>query len=113
VLEQPWKGAVEDVNGQPKQAIEEKTMEVGTSSQPPWRKFKQMVPRSPHRKSTATIVFPCMPEGVSVKEDLLGYVKKLRYSDHDVMDTNKFPTFSKKVTYKLWVYIPLGNQFIN
>jgi hypothetical protein len=28
--------------------------------------------------------------------NLLGHVEKLRYSDHDVTDTDKFPEFSKK-----------------
>jgi hypothetical protein len=28
---------------------------------------------------------------------LLGYVEKLRYSDHDVMDMDKFPEFAKQV----------------
>jgi hypothetical protein len=32
-----------------------------------------------------------------VKSDLLGYVEKLKYSDHDVTDTDKFPEFTKKV----------------
>jgi hypothetical protein len=29
--------------------------------------------------------------------NMLGHVEKLRYSDHDVMDTDKFPEFAKKV----------------
>jgi hypothetical protein len=29
--------------------------------------------------------------------NLLGHAEKLRYSDHDVMDTDKFPEFAKKV----------------
>jgi hypothetical protein len=34
---------------------------------------------------------------VQVEPDLLGHIKKLKYSDHDVADTDKFPEFSKRV----------------
>jgi hypothetical protein len=54
-----------------------------------------MVPRSPCKQPTATIIFPCIPEGVRIKANLLGHVEKLRYSDHDVTDTNKFLEFIK------------------
>jgi hypothetical protein len=54
-----------------------------------------MVPRSPRRQPAAAIVFPHIPEWVRVLENLLGYVEKLRYSDHDVMDTDKIPEFTK------------------
>jgi hypothetical protein len=72
-------------------------MEAIISSQLPPLKDKKKVPRSPHRQPVATIVFPRIPEGVRVKVDLLGYVENLRYSDHDVMDTDKFLEFTKKV----------------
>jgi hypothetical protein len=50
-----------------------------------------------HARNPSTIVFPHIPEGVWVKSDLLGYVEKLKYSDHDVTDTDKFLEFTKKV----------------
>jgi hypothetical protein len=36
------------------------------------------------QKTTCIIVFPRILEGVWVKEDLLGYVEKLKYLDHNV-----------------------------
>jgi hypothetical protein len=32
-----------------------------------------------------------------VKPDLLGHIEKLKYLDHDVIDTDKFPEFMKRV----------------
>jgi hypothetical protein len=72
-------------------------MEAGTLSQPPSRKDKKKVPRSPCKQPTTTIIFPCIPVGVRVKEYLLGYVEKLRYLDHDVIDIDKFPEFTKQL----------------
>jgi hypothetical protein len=71
-------------------------MEVGTSSQPPTKKDKQQVPRSPRKKPVTSIVLSRIPEGLWVKSDLLGYVEKLKYSNHDVMETKKFPEFANK-----------------
>jgi hypothetical protein len=39
----------------------------------------------------------CIPEGVRITTNMLGHVEKLRYSDHDVTDTDKFPEFAKQV----------------
>jgi hypothetical protein len=94
--EQPQEGTVEDVTDRPDEYAEERTMEAGTSSQPPQWKGKQAVPRSPRRQATTTIVLPCIPEGVRIAGNMLGHVEKLRYSDHDVTDMDKFPEFSKK-----------------
>jgi hypothetical protein len=71
-------------------------MEVGTSIHPPPKKDKQQVRRSPCKQPVAAIIFPRIPEGVRVKLDLLGYVEKLKYSDHDVTNTENFPEFAKK-----------------
>jgi hypothetical protein len=71
--------------------------EVGTSSQPIHKKDQHPIPRSPRKQPVTTIVFLQRPEGVQVKSDLLGYVEKLKYSDHDVTDTGKFPEFMKRV----------------
>jgi hypothetical protein len=52
--------------------------------------------------------FSRIPEGVRVKSDLLGYVEKLKYSDHDVTDTDKFPEFAKKVYLQTVGLDPFG-----
>jgi hypothetical protein len=59
-------------------------------------KGKEVVEISPRRKASTTIVLPHILEGVHVTSNLLGHVEKLRYSDHDVTDTNKFLDFAKK-----------------
>jgi hypothetical protein len=71
-------------------------MEAGTSSQPPHRNGKETVPRSPCKKPTTKIVLPRIPEGVHVPKNLLGYVEKLRYSDHNVTDTDTLLEFAKQ-----------------
>ena len=38
-----------------------------------------------------------MLHGVRVKPDLLGQVEKLKYSDNDITNTDKFPKFAKRV----------------
>jgi hypothetical protein len=38
-----------------------------------------------------TLVTPNIPEGVIIDEDMLGKVPQLRYADHDITDTEKFP----------------------
>jgi hypothetical protein len=35
-------------------------------------------------------------KGYVSQEIILGHIEKLWYSDHDVMDTDKFPEFAKK-----------------
>jgi hypothetical protein len=91
MLEQPQEGTVEDVIGRPDEYAEERTMEVGTSSQPPQWKGKQAVPRSPCRKATTTIILPRILEGVRIVGNMLGHVEKLRYSDHDVNGHRQVP----------------------
>jgi hypothetical protein len=83
-------------------------MEAGTSSHPPTRKEKQTVPRSPRRQPPAIIFFPRILEGVRVKEDLLDYVEKLKYLDHNVMDTDKFLEFVKQVYLQTVGVDPFG-----
>jgi hypothetical protein len=39
---------------------------------------------------------------------MLGHVDKLRYSDHDVEDTDKFPEFSKKFYLHIVGIRPFG-----
>jgi hypothetical protein len=97
VSDHPPEGTVEDVMGWPEWFFEVRPMEAGTSSQPLPKKDKQQVPRSPRKQPVVALVFPRIPDGVRVKSDLLGHVEKLKYSDHDVTDTEKFPEFTKKV----------------
>jgi hypothetical protein len=47
--EQPQEGTMEDDTGRLDKYAEERRMEGGTSSQPPKRKGKKAVPRSPRR----------------------------------------------------------------
>jgi hypothetical protein len=49
------------------------------------------------RKAVTTIVFPRIQEGVQAMPNLLGCMEKLHYSDHDVVDMDKFPEFASKV----------------
>jgi hypothetical protein len=49
MLEQPQEGRVEDVTGRADEYAEERTIEARTSIQPPQRKGKQPVPRSPRK----------------------------------------------------------------
>jgi hypothetical protein len=89
---------VEDVSDWPEWYTEEQPEAVGTSSQPPPpKKDKIQIPRSPRKKPAAEIVLPRIPEGVQVGPDLLGYIGKLKYSDHDVADEDKFPELAKRV----------------
>jgi hypothetical protein len=58
---------------------------------------KHTVPRSLRKQPDVTIILSCIPEGVQVKVDLLGYVEKIKYSNHDLMDTDKFLKCANKV----------------
>jgi hypothetical protein len=49
-----------------------------------------------------------IPEGVQVKEDLLEYVEKINYLDHDAMEMDKFPEFTKKVYLQMVGLDPFG-----
>jgi hypothetical protein len=97
VSDHPPEGIVEDVMGWPEWYAEVQTMVAGTSNQPPLKKDKQQVPRSPHKKPITSLVLSWIPDGVQVKPDLLGHIDKLKYLDHDVADTDKFSEFTKRV----------------
>jgi hypothetical protein len=95
--EQQHEGIVEYVTSQREAYTKERTLEDGTSSQPPQWKGNQPVARSPCRKVATTIVLPRILEGVCITTNLLGCVEKLWYSDHNVTDMDKFPEFAKQV----------------
>jgi hypothetical protein len=69
--------------------------------------------RSPCRQAATTIVLPCIPEGVQAMPNLLGCVERLRYSDHDVADVDKFPEFARQVYLDSVGTGPFGIQFYN
>jgi hypothetical protein len=91
MLDHPLKGIVKDVMGWMKWYSKVQMMVVGTSRRPPQKTDKQQVPRSPRKQPIAAIFFPYIPDGVQVKPELLGHIDKLKYLDHDVADTRKFP----------------------
>jgi hypothetical protein len=93
----PPEGTVEDVTGWPEWYSKVQTVIAGTSSQPPPKKDKQQVPRSPRKQPITTLILPRIPDGVRVESGLLGKIDKLKYSDHDVADTDKFLEFAKRV----------------
>jgi len=45
-------------------------------------------------QAEGTNTVPQIHEGVKVDGEMLGCVKKLKYDDHDVADTIKFPDFA-------------------
>jgi len=46
--------------------------------------------------SVVEITLPHLPNIVVAVEDMLGKVPKLKYADHDIIDTTKFPKFSQE-----------------
>jgi hypothetical protein len=96
-LEQQHEGIVEDVTGRSEAYADDRTMEGGTSSQPPQRKGKQPIARSRRKQAATTIVLPHILEGVHTTPNVLGCVEKLQYSDQDVADVDKFSEFAKQV----------------
>ena len=88
---------------------EEQPEVIGTSSQPPPpKKYKIHIPKSPHKKHTTKIVLPHIPDGVQVGPDLLGHIGKLKYSNHDIANTNKFLELAKRVYMEIVGMNPFG-----
>jgi hypothetical protein len=94
---QQQEGLVEDITRQPDQGAEHRQAEAGTSSTSVRRKGKHPMAWSPCKQPDTTIILPCIPEGVQTTPTLLGCMEKLKYSDHDVADTGKFPEFAQQV----------------
>jgi hypothetical protein len=98
ISDHPTEGTVEDVSSWLEWYTEEQPEAAGTSSQPPPpQKDKIQIPRSPRKKPATEIILPWIPDGVQVGPDLLGYIGKLKYSDHDVADEDKFLELAKRV----------------
>jgi hypothetical protein len=91
---------VEDVTGQQDSDAEEEEdthQEAGPSTVTMKTKGKQTVQRSPCKQKEVTLTLPCIPEGVKILPGILGCVDKLKYSDHDIADRDKFPEFAPQV----------------
>jgi hypothetical protein len=98
ISDHPQEGTVEYVSAWLEWYTEEQPKASRTSSLPPLlKKDKIQIPRSPFKKPAAEIILPCIPDGVQVGPDLLGYIWKLKYSDHDVADEDKFLELAKRV----------------
>jgi hypothetical protein len=63
---------------------------VGTSNQPTQLEDKIQILSSPQKKPAVDIVLPRTPEGIGVDLQLLGHVRKLKFSDHDVSNERKY-----------------------
>jgi hypothetical protein len=99
ISDHPPEGMVEDVTGWPDWYSEAQPEAAGTSSQPPpSKKDKLQVPRSPRKQPLTTIILPHIPDGVQKGPDLLGHIGKLKYSDHDVTDIDKFLNLQRGYT---------------
>jgi hypothetical protein len=98
ISDHPQEGTVDDVTGWLEWYIEEQMEVTGTLSEPPPpQKDKIQIPRSPHMKLVAESILPWILNGVQVGPDLLGYKGKLKYSDHDVAEEDKFMKLAKRV----------------
>jgi hypothetical protein len=67
-----------------------------------------LIPSSPRKKLAAEIVLPRIPEGVQVWSQLLGYVGKLKYFNHDISDETKYPELASRVFMQNIVVNQLG-----
>jgi hypothetical protein len=91
---QHQEGLVEDITRQPNSGRDHRQAEVGTASASITSKGKQPMARSPHKQPDATLMLSLILEGVQSPPTLLGCMEKLKYSDHDVVDTRKIPEFA-------------------
>ena len=53
-------------------------------------------------------MLPCIPDGVQVYPQLLGHIRKLKYSDHDVSYETKYPKLAPRVFMQNIVVNQLG-----
>jgi hypothetical protein len=77
---------------------EEKPMEVvEPSTGKKNTRGKHVVPRTLRKQKELNLTLPKIPDRVRVVGDMLGFVNKLKYVDHDVADIGKFPKFVQQV----------------
>jgi hypothetical protein len=112
VSEHPPEVTVEDVTNCLEWYSEAQMTVTRTSIQPPPKKDKQQVPRSPCKQLVPALVLPCIPYGVQVESGFLGHINKLKYSYHDVADADKFTEFAKRI-YLETVDINLVGELID
>jgi hypothetical protein len=71
------------------------------------------MPRTPTKRKELTLSFPKIQDVIIIVGDMLGFVNKLRYSDHDVKDTEKFPDLHFKCTWREKERVHHGLPFWN
>jgi hypothetical protein len=94
---QPAEETTTNASAWPEWMMGEQPKVVGTLNQPLQQKYRVQIPSSPHKKPVVEIILPHIPTGVQVESELLGHVRKLKYSDHDVSDETKFPELAQRV----------------
>jgi hypothetical protein len=87
---QPVEEITANASAWPKWLMGKQLEVVGTSNQPSQQEDRIQIPISPRKKPAVEIILPRIPVGVQVELELLGHVKKLKYSDHGVSDETKF-----------------------
>jgi hypothetical protein len=76
-------------------------------------KGKPTVSQKRKTQNVAEITLPYLLDAVVSMEDMLGKVPKLRYLDHDVCDTKKFPYLVEEAYLaNTWEIGPLGKPIM-
>jgi hypothetical protein len=89
---------VEDITGQQEtEGEEEEEVEEELAEENPAVGQKRKTPGAPSKQTSVEIMLPHIPDVVIVVEDMLGKVEKLKYADHDVTDTTKFPDLVQEI----------------
>ena len=57
-------------------------------------------------------MLPHIPDGVQVGPDFLGHIGKIKYSDHDIANEDKFLELSKRVYMETVGTNPFGEPII-
>jgi hypothetical protein len=52
---------------------------------------------TPSKQNSVEIMLPYIPNVVAIVEYMLGKVAKLKYVDHDVTNTKKFPNLAQEI----------------
>jgi hypothetical protein len=111
ISDHPAEGMVEYVLAWLEWYTKEQPKASRTSSQPPPpTKDKIQIPRSPCKKPAAKIVLPHIPARVQIGPELLGHIGKLKYSNHDVVDEDKFLEIVKRVFLQITGINPVGEM---
>jgi hypothetical protein len=108
---------VEDIIGQQDSDIEEEEEEnqeevAGPSIGHKRTREKCVAPRTPTKHKDLTLSLQKILDGVRIVGDMLGYVNKLRYSNHDVKDMEKFPKFAQQGYMERKGEVPSGDPIL-